>query len=187
MQNNKNKLAQQAARPDKQMNSPRSEYVVVGQIGSPYGVLGWVKVSSFTEMVTNILAYSPWYLEERTNWKLVEVSASREHGKGIIVKLAGIETPEEARLLAGKKIAIERSKLPVLKENEYYWNDLKGMAVINQRGENLGTVIYIMATGSNDVLVVKDKKEHAIPFLLNDVITHVDMDKKMIHVDWETL
>lgn len=169
------------------MNNVRSEYVIVGQVGSPYGVRGWLKILSYTEMAANILDYSPWYLQDNTEWKAMKIVSSKEHGKGVIVKFASIENPEQARLLAGKKIAIKRSQLPALKKDEYYWDDLKGMTVINQHGENLGTVIYLIATGSNDVLVVKGKKEEGIPFLLNEVITKIDTDKRIIHVNWESL
>ena len=61
------------------------------------------------------------------------------------------------------------------------------MTVIDQHGVSLGQVIYLIATGSNDVLVVKGEKEHAIPFLLEDVVTLVDLAKKEIHVNWEVI
>ena len=169
------------------MNNNSLEHIVVGKIGTPYGIHGWLKILSFTEMVTNILAYTPWYLEDRTGWKPIEVVSSREHGKGIVVKFSGIDNPERARLLTGKSIAITRAQLPPLKKDEYYWNDLKGLTVIDQHGETLGTVNYLIATGSNDVLVVKGTKEQAIPFLLNDTVTNIDLDKRIIYVNWEAL
>lgn len=162
-------------------------YVIVGQVGATYGVKGWLKILSYTEMVANILEYNPWYIEERTGWKAMKVEDSQQHGKGIIAKLAGFNNPEDARLLSGKKIAILRSQLPKLAKNEYYWSDLKGLTVIDQHGATLGKVIYLIETGSNDVLVVKGEKEQAIPFLLNDVVTNIDLDKGEMHVNWEEI
>jgi 16S rRNA processing protein RimM len=40
----------------------RKKWVLVGNIGKPYGVKGWVKVNSYTEPSSNILHYPPWYL-----------------------------------------------------------------------------------------------------------------------------
>ena len=165
----------------------RSDYIVVGQIGSTYGIHGWLKVLSFTDTVTQLLTYTPWYIEEGNHWKPIDVTGSRAHGKGIVVKLSGFDTPEHSKRLAGKKIAVTRSQLPTLKKNEYYWNDLKGLTVINQRGEELGKVIYLLATGANDVLVVKGEKEHAIPYLLNDTIVKVDLEKQILYVNWEII
>lgn len=168
-------------------NLDTADYVVVGQIGSTYGVKGWLKIISYTEFVENIMDFNPWYIEDRNIWEVIKVEDCQGHGKGIIAKLKGYNNPEEARLLSGKKIAILRSQLPTLPEDEYYWRDLKGLTVIDQHGTNLGKVIYLIETGSNDVLVVKGTKEHAIPYLPGDVVTNVDLAKGEIHVNWEVI
>ena len=82
-------------------------------------------------------------------------------------------------------IAITRAQLPALPKNEYYWSDLEGLTVINQAGVVLGKVIYLIATGSNDVLVIKGDKELAIPYLQDEVITQVDLENGVIHVNWD--
>jgi 16S rRNA processing protein RimM len=169
------------------MKNTDVEYVSVGKVGSTYGVLGWVKVISFTEPSTNILQYKCWYLESRNGWTRIDITDSRKHGKNIIVKLANYDNPEQSRLLAGKTIAVLRSELPVLASGHYYWHDLEGLTVINHNGESLGEVIQVMETGANDVLIVKGKKEHAVPYLLNDVIVRVDLENKVIHVKWDVI
>ncbi|HSW69841.1 MAG TPA: ribosome maturation factor RimM [Gammaproteobacteria bacterium] len=165
-----------------------AEYIIVGKIGSTYGIQGWLKIFSFTEITTGILDYNPWYLEEDNNWKPIQIKAGREHGKTIVVQLPGYNTPEQARALTGKKIAIKRSQLPALAKDEYYWSDLEGLMVINQHGQELGKVLYLMETGSNDVLVIENHgKEYAIPYLPGKIITSIDLAKQMIHVDWDLI
>lgn len=167
--------------------SDTTNYVIVGQIGSTYGIRGWLKILSYTELVNNITAFNPWYIDGIHGWKAIKVEDCKEHGKGVIAKLAGYNNPEEARLLSGKKIAILRSQLPALPRDEYYWSDLKGLTVIDQHGETLGKVIYLMETGSNDVLVVKGTKEHAIPYLPGEVVTSIDLAKGEMIVNWEVI
>jgi 16S rRNA processing protein RimM len=163
-----------------------TEYVVVGKIGAPYGVKGWLKVTSFTASIPDILNFDPWYLDEKQGWKLVAIDDGRQHGKGVVVKFTGFDTPEQARLLTGRQIAIQRSQLPRLESQEFYWSDLEGLTVINQNNETLGKVIYLMETGSNDVLVIKGEKEMAIPYL-PDVIISVDLAEKIIRVKWDSI
>lgn len=164
-----------------------TDYIVVGKIGATYGIKGWLKILSYTERFANILDYNPWYIENENHWRIFEVQDGHEHGKGIVAKLSGLNNPEEARLLSGKKIAILRSQLPKLAKDEYYWSDLKGLTVINQHGETLGKVSYLIATGSNDVLVVKGDREHAIPYSLGKVVTEIDLVKGEMHVNWEVI
>lgn len=165
-----------------------STYITIGKFGSTYGVNGWLKIHTYTEFGASILEYKPWLIPKGdAGWEEIQIEAGKTHGNGIIVKLPHIDNPEQARLLTGKLIAIHRDQLPKLKKNEYYWSDLEGLTVINKDGQVLGKVIYLMETGSNDVLVVKSDKEHAIPYLPGDVITCVDLAKQEIHVDWDPI
>ena len=79
-------------------------------------------------------------------------------------------------------ICINREQLPKLPKGEYYWSDLEGLTVINKSGKKLGTVDHLIATGSNDVLVLENNI--MIPYI-DDVILEIDLKEKIIQVDWE--
>lgn len=161
-----------------------NDYVEIGKIGTPYGVKGWIKVSPFSDDRSQILTYDPWYIEDETGWRPIEVTDGKPHGKVVIVKFVGFDTPEQSRLLTGLIIGIKRSQLAKLKKDEYYWRDLEGLTVINQVGEILGTVLYLMETGANDVMVIKNDKLHAVPYI-KEVVQSVDLEKKEIRVNWD--
>ncbi len=162
-----------------------AEYIVVGKVGKSHGVKGWVKIHSFTEVKTNILRYKPWFLQDKHEWHTVEVEAKRL-GNQIVAKFAGIDSPEAAQAFVNKDIAIERSQLPDLAEDEVYWNDLIGLTVINQQQQFLGTVSHLFTTLANAILVVKkEDKEHLIPYILDHHIIKVDIANKQIVVEWD--
>lgn len=170
------------------MKEPEANYITLGKIGSTHGVRGWIKVQSYAELTDNIFDHKIWYLSSpQGQYRPITVEDWKPYGKGSLVKFVGIETPEEARLLTGKTINVPRSDLPELEKDEYYWTDLIGLTVINKQGEILGKVTHLMETGSNDVLIIKNTKEHAIPFLMDSVILSVDLEKKEIQVDWELI
>ncbi|EKD70509.1 MAG: 16S rRNA-processing protein RimM [uncultured bacterium] len=171
------------------MTSTNPDYITVGKIGATYGIHGWLKIFTYTEYGANILQYSPWYLiSENSDPIIIQLEDAKSHGDGIIAKFAGIDTPEKARLLTGKTIAIARTQLPKLKNNEYYWSDLIGLTVLNKNGDKLGEIAYLIETGSNDVIVIKkDGKEHAIPYLPQSVVISIDLAKREMIVDWELI
>ncbi len=161
--------------------------VLVGAIGKPYGVKGWVKVNSYTEPVSNILAYRPWYLEapSKPSSHYIEIVDSRRiHGQKILALLANCTTPESACLYTNYKIYVEREKFFPLAEDEYYWTDLVGLKVYNCENIYFGIISAIFATGANDVLVITNKKRHLVPFLLDQTIKSVDLENKTMIVDW---
>ena len=47
--------------------------VVIGKLGRPYGVRGWLALQSFTEPRENILAYQPWRIQTGQNSDWVNV------------------------------------------------------------------------------------------------------------------
>ena len=162
-----------------------SRRVVLGRVVGLYGVRGWVKVYSHTDPPESILGYSPWHLQLDNEWRMVNVLDARRQGKGLTALLEGWDDRDAARRLLGANIAVARSQLPDLAPDDYYWADLIGLRVVTRAGVELGRVESLMETGSNDVLVVKDDREHLIPFLLGDVILEVDLPGGLIRVDWD--
>jgi 16S rRNA processing protein RimM len=157
--------------------------VVLGRIGSAFGVQGWVKVASYTEPAANILNYAAWQIGRAERWQAVEVQDGRETGKGILAKLAGIETPEAARLLVGMDIGVPRSALPPAAPGEYYWSDLEGLEAVTKEGAVLGRIDHFRSTPGGDVVVVRGAREHWIPFV-KERILKVDLDAGRVVLDW---
>lgn len=161
-----------------------SQKVVVGRIGKSYGVFGWVKVQTYTEPAEKILSYSHWFIKNKNQFLPFSVEASKMHSGKLIVKFREIDSPEQAKAFANLEIFIPREDLPLLKEDEFYWDDLIGCRVINRQSQFLGEVKKLLSTGANDVLVLENgDKQILIPYL-NHVIDSVDIKTKTIQVDW---
>jgi len=163
------------------------EYIPVGKISGAFGVKGWVKIYSFTDPRENILSYSPLYLARKGAWVEVKVVDGRLQGKGVVMSFDGVTDRDQVLPLVGVELAITKAQLKPAGKDEYYWSDLIGMAVVNVQEQQLGHVDSLLENGAHDVLVVvnKDKTERLIPFVLDDIVELVDLDNKVIRVDWE--
>jgi 16S rRNA processing protein RimM len=73
--------------------------------------------------------------------------------------------------------------MPELPEGKLYQHQLIGLSVLEENGESVGTLTQILATGSNDVYIVRDDggKEILLP-AISDVVRRVDLDEKRIIV-----
>ena len=163
----------------------QDEVLVVGRIASPFGVRGWLRVNAFTAVVDSLLDYSPWYLKLKGQWQAVELLSGRQHGKGLVVQLKMCHDRDAAAALTGTDIGIYRSQLPPVDADEYYWSDLMGMQVITKDGQVLGVVDHLFETGANDVIVVKGEHEHLVPYIKEQVVKSVDLETRIIRVDWD--
>jgi len=164
------------------------EFIPVGKISGAFGVQGWMKVFSFTEPRNNILNYSPLYISRKGEWVEVKVSDGRMQGKGVVMGLENITDRDQVLALIGSEFAIKKTQLKPAAKDEFYWSDLIGLTVVNMDGGQLGQVDSLLETGANDVLVVQDKEqkiERLIPFVMDEVVKLVDLNKKLIRVNWE--
>ena len=167
------------------MTGTSDRKIVIGRIAGLYGVRGWVKVYSWTEPREAIIGYSPWQVRIGGGWREMRVAEGRRHGKGVVVRLEGCDDRDEAAKLLGAEIAISRSQLPGTAAGEYYWTDLVGLKVVTREGVELGVVKSLMETGANDVLVVQGERERLIPYLFGEVVMEVDLEHRLMRVDWD--
>jgi 16S rRNA processing protein RimM len=161
--------------------------VLMGRIVGLYGVQGWLKIESWAEPRMKIFDYQPWLLNTAPGVETrIDGAKGREQGKGMVAQLPGIDDREQAAALIGMDIHVDREQLPPPGKDEYYWVDLEGLEVVTTEEVVLGRVSHLFATGSNDVMVVRDgARERLIPFVQGSYVRLVDMSAKRMVVDWD--
>lgn len=162
-----------------------SDWVVVGRFGKVHGIKGFITVHSFTEPQDNILNYNDWHAFINQQWQALTITSIEVTNKHILVQVKGFDEREQVAALTNTELGIRREQLPELNAGEFYWHQLIGLRVVTQQGVELGTVSDMLATGSNDVLVVQGDKRHLVPYLPGQYVLNVDQDKGLIEVDWD--
>ena len=176
--------------------SEKLKSIRLGRITLVYGLKGWVKVYSWTDPPKNIVSYSKWQLTLSDGSKrFVTLTAGRLHGKTVIAKIEGCNDRDAALVLKGAYINVGASVLPDLERGEYYWYQLEGLLVYSKdqvTGKTLllGELSHMMATGSNDVMVVRptanslDSRERLIPYLPDQFIESISLTEQRMVVNW---
>ena len=163
--------------------SRMSEPVLLGKVVATHGIKGQLRVAAFSGEFETILALGSLLLKGPDGrMETFEMAASAVHGKRIIVTLKEYGSINQVLHLVGREVYTTREQMPELPEGEFYWCDLLGLKVLTDRGEVLGVLADIIATGSNDVYVVKDgKREYLIP-ALEDIVLDVNLDEGIVTV-----
>ncbi|MCK5836942.1 MAG: 16S rRNA processing protein RimM [Desulfobacula sp.] len=142
-----------------------ADLFTIGQITGVHGLGGNLKVRSFAESVDTFCPGRSVLLtsEEDTGQRYTILKATPQR-KGILLFLEGIDNREQAENLVGKEILIDRAQLPEPEEDTWYWQDLLGLNVVDDRKGFIGKITDIFPTGAKDVLVVTDKtRETLVP------------------------
>ena len=86
--------------------------IVMGRVGAPFGIKGWIKVQPFTRTVDGLLEHPAWWLGRDGSWGRSRVEDGAVHGRSLIAKLEGCEDRRAAARLKGLEVAIPRDELP---------------------------------------------------------------------------
>lgn len=168
--------------------------IVLGRLVAPYGVRGWFKLHPFADDPAAWCGMSQWWVatdpeQAPDQWQAYKLEQVREHGKGLIAKLVGVDDRTASEALQGFYVGAPREAMPATDDDEFYWDDLVGLEVVNTKGESLGRVSSIISAAANDVLAVQEgegdqKHERLLPFV-GSVVLAVDVTAGVIRVEWE--
>jgi 16S rRNA processing protein RimM len=173
-----------------------ADAIEVGRILDAWGIKGWFKVLPHSADPQALFSSKRWFLlpTERgaksfSGTVLMRVREARDHSDTVVAWAQDIDDRAGAEALKGARIFIPRSSFPTAGDDEYYWVDLIGLAVINREGLVLGEVTDLLSTGPQTVLVVGSQhdgkpQERMIPFVSAYVDT-VDLPGRRITVDWQ--
>jgi 16S rRNA processing protein RimM len=161
---------------------PRVRFVAVGRVGRPHGLRGELRVDPLGGLPRGLEGYSRFYLARGDEWRPVAIETHRPHGRFVLVRFAGYDSPDTARQLAHSVLYVERSEMPPLEEGEYYHADLLDACVVDEQDRELGSVVDIFPGGAHDVLVVASSdREWMLPVVSEYVLT-MDLEQGKIVV-----
>ena len=123
--------------------------VLLAVIGAAHGIKGEVRVKSFTGDPTAIGDYGTLF-DKRGN--AFEIASLRPQKEIVVVRFKRVADRNAAELLNGTELFVDRAMLPVTDEDEFYHEDLVGLAVRDQSDLVLGKVTAVQNFGAGDVL-----------------------------------
>ena len=159
------------------------EYFEIGQIVNTSGLKGVLKIKPFTDDIKKFSNLKTIYIKTKNGLTEFKIEQVRYVKNMVMLKLAGIDTVEEAEKYRNLYIKVLRDQEEELEEGSYYVVDILGCKVNTDANQELGKIVDVFQTGSNDVYVVKDEqgKQILLP-AIKQVIKNVDIKNKIITV-----
>ena len=150
------------------------EFLEIGKIVGTHGIRGEVRVEPWCDSPEFIRKFRTLYFGAGA--EAVDVLSVKIHKTIAILRLRGVESPEQADLLRGRILYLARkdAKLP---QGRWFVQDLLGLRVIDEDEESVcyGTVTDVFPTGANDVYEITGEtgKKTLIP-AVEAVVRRVD-------------
>lgn len=159
------------------------ERLQVGVISSTHGVRGEVKVFPTTDDVQRFKKLKEVILVTEKTEKILKITSVKFFKQFAILKFDGIDTLNDVEVYKGASLFVDRKNAVKLQKDEYFIADLIDLVVVDENGNEIGTLIDVMRTGANDVYIVKNEegKEMLFP-AIKECILDVDFKKKKMTV-----
>lgn len=152
-------------------------HILVGVISGVRGLKGELKIRSFSDVDTRFNVGNILFV----NGQKYQIHSLANSSKGIVIRLVGINTREQAESFIGQKLTVQHSEF-TLDSGMYFHHQLIGMIVYDLQDDLLGEIVEIIETGSTDVYVIKleGQSDILIP-ALSEYIKNIDsLHSKMI-------
>jgi 16S rRNA processing protein RimM len=160
----------------------------VGKVVGVHGLKGNLKVHAYAESLSVFESGSGVEVSFADgSHRTLALSWIRPHGRGLLMNLESISDRDQAEGLVGAQLFIDKSCLPALEEDIYYWFQLVGLKVLDRSGALLGKLARVIPTPGNDIYLVKggsekEPQEILIPAVGN-VVLEIDLKNGTMTVD----
>ena len=173
-----------------------ADAIEVARIADAWGIKGWFKVLPHSAQPEALFSSKRWFLQPPggaagTSAFRLAIREAKEHSDCIVANSPDVPDRNAAEALRGARVFVPRSSFPTAGDDEYYWVDLIGLAVVNREGVPLGTVRELLASGPQTTLVLELPQEgeakpleRMIPFV-GAFVDKVDLSARTILVDWQ--
>ena len=155
------------------------DFLPVAEILKPFGVRGEVKVrlicDDFEDFCDCLSAGEVYITRDLSRGRAPRLSSTvrrldiesvHQHGSYVLVAFDQIETPEEADALRGLLISVPVDALPPTDEGSFYFYELEGMDIFDEKGEKIGTVSEVLENPAHEMIVVAPLVPGEKPFLI---------------------
>ena len=157
--------------------------IIIGRVLKPHGLKGEIKVEPITDDLTQFTSLKKIYIDN-VEYK---VTSSKVRQGFIYCFLDGINDCDQVEKLRNKFVARERTG-DTNSQGEYYQVDLMSCNIVDDKGKLLGKVTSLDDYGSATVVTYIGKLgEFSFPFVMDDIVTSVDLSNNIIYVNSQRL
>ena len=161
--------------------------VALGKISKVRGLKGEVVVIPLTDKWERFSEIEEIFVSstegKEDDGQFLKIEKTKRFKNRILIKFSQIDTPEAASNLVGAYLEIEKEKLPLLPDGEFYVFDIVGLKVMTLKGEHLGEIKEVWSLPANDVYIVSNgEREYNIP-ATREVVKEIDLKKRVMIIN----
>ena len=156
----------------------------VGVVVGTHGLRGDIKVrlrSGDPELLQNIAQVH--LALPRGNLLKLRIIRQAAHKNQILLRFAGYESINLVEPLVGGQLLLRQDQLPDLEDDEYYWNQLDGLQVIDVTRGELGSLVDLFSSSAHDTYIVRGEFGEVLIPAVKQFVQDIDLERRIMRVD----
>ena len=160
----------------------KKNLIHIGTFNQPLGLKGEIKIIIHVSGFELFKSLSPYFSDDGlTTWDFNHLHMNKDK---IIALLKNCNNRNCAEKLKGKKIFSYKNKLPKIKKNQFYANDLINFEVKTLKNNLLGKIINIDNFGAGDLMSIKKSNGESLYIPMNEEnLIKIDLKKRIVMVN----
>lgn len=160
-----------------------SGYVAVARVVKPHGLAGEIAVQPLAAGPFRLPdGITVWFVPPPGRVRSGAVESVRQGPKGPLLKIAGFDSIDAARDLAGRTVLALSADVPDIADAALSEFDPVGLRVRDVTRGDLGEIDDVIVTGANDVWVVHGPLGEVLIPVIDDVVLEIDTQAGIVSV-----
>ena len=153
---------------------------MIGQLGKAHGLRGEMRCRPETDFPERFLDTTEVEVfEGKGPARRVVVESARFHGQMVLIKLAGVDSPEDAAQLRNHLIAVGPDEI-IDMEDGYYHFELEGLDVFEPDGKLIGVLREVISNPAHEIYRVEGPQGEILIPAVDEYVLEIDLEEKRI-------
>jgi 16S rRNA processing protein RimM len=149
-----------------------TEKFIIGLVGAPFGVKGFLKIHSCSGEIDHLLKLKSVIVSKDGAEREYQIEEIAPALPSVLMRFSSIDNPEKAKTLNGAQLIANREQAAPLSKGEFYIEDLKGLPIISladagvENGEIIGAITDVIEGGNGELVEIKlsGGEKRLVPF-----------------------
>ena len=166
------------------MDSRSESLLEIGKIVGTHGLRGDLKVRLSSNDPEVLLATEQVFFHLPTGEMLTVKPVRQSLHKGqVLLRLQDYDSINLVEHMVGGRVMLPQDQLPELDDDEFYWEQLQGLQVIDRQRGLIGRLQQMFTTAAHDTYVVKGEYGEVLIPAVAQFVLEIDLQEQIMHVD----